>query len=107
MDPWPKKWLNVKNLMRFDRSALVYKILNKLCPECLWNIFLFRSSVSKYNARNDKDLHIPKAKLEFSKKGFQYAGIRAWNAIPNNIRKLSSLSLFKSHLRKHFMSNEN
>ena len=60
-------------------------------------MFQFRSSLSNSNTRNDKELHIPKVKLEFSKKGFQYAGIRAWNDIPNNIRELSSLSLFKSH----------
>ena len=38
-DPWPKKWLNVESLIRFDRSVLVYKIFNKLCPESLWNMF--------------------------------------------------------------------
>ena len=65
-------------------------------------MFQFRSFLFKYNTRNDKDLLIPKVKLEFSKKGFQYAGIRAWNDIPTNIRELSSLSLFKSHLKKIF-----
>ena len=34
-------------------------------------------------------------------------GIRAWNDIPNNIRELSSLCLFKIHLKRHFMSKEN
>ena len=56
---------------------------------------------------SDKDLRIPKVKLEFSKKVFQYAGIRAWNDIPTNIRELSSLSLLKSHRKRHLMSNEN
>ena len=72
-DRRPKKWLNVENV---DRSVLVYKSLNKPCPECLWNMFQFRSSLSNCNTRNDKDVHIPKVELEFSKKGFQYAGIR-------------------------------
>ena len=52
-------------------------------------------------------LEIIMLKLESTKKGFQYAGIKAWNNIPLSIRELSSLSLFKSHLKKHFMSNEN
>ena len=106
-DPWPKKWLNVENFIRFDRSVLVYKLLDKLCPESLWHMFQFRSSFSNYNTGHDKDLHIPKVKLEFSKGGFQYAGIRAWNDIPNNIRELSSLSLLESQLRRHLISNEN
>ena len=34
-DPWPKKWLSVVNLVRFDRCVMVYKIVNKQCPESL------------------------------------------------------------------------
>ena len=37
-DLWPKKWLYVEKIIHFDRSVLVYKILNKICPESLWNI---------------------------------------------------------------------
>ena len=51
--------------------------------------------------------HIQMAKLECTKKGFQYAGIKAWNNMPISIKELSSPSLFKSHLKKYFMSNEN
>ena len=88
-------------------SVITFFFLNKLCPESLWNMFQFKSSLSDYNTRDEKDLYIPKVKIGFSKKGFQYAGIRAWNDIPNNIRELSSLSLLKSHLRRHLISNEN
>ena len=28
-DPWPKKWLSVVNLVRFDRCLIVYKIVDK------------------------------------------------------------------------------
>ena len=31
-DPWPKTWLNVENVILFDQSILVYKVLNKLWP---------------------------------------------------------------------------
>ena len=41
-----------------------------------------------------KDIHIPTLKLESTKKGFQYVGIKALNSIPLSIRELSSLSLF-------------
>ena len=106
-DPWPKNWLNVENLILFDKSIAVYKILNKLCAENFWNMFQLRSSLSDCDTRNYKDIHIPMLKLESTKNGFQYAGTKAWNNLPLSIRELSSLSLFKSHLKKHFMSNEN
>ena len=95
-DPWPKKWLSVVNLVRFDRCVMVYKILNKQCPESLWNMFQQRCSISNYNTRNYRDLHIPKLNLELTKKGFHYSGIKAWNDIPVNIRELPSLRLFNN-----------
>ena len=65
-DPWPKKWLSVENLIPFDRSVMVYKILNKLCPESLWNMFQQRCSISNNTTRNDRYLHIPKLNIEFT-----------------------------------------
>lgn len=106
-DPWPKKWLSVMNLIRFDRCVMVYKIVNKQCPESLWNMFQQRCSISNYNTRNYRDLHIPKLNLELTKKGFHYSGIKAWNDIPVNIRELPSLRLFKTHLKRHLMSLDN
>ena len=106
-DPWPENWLNVENLILFDQSILVYKILNKLCPASFWNMFQLRSSLSNCNTRNYKDIHIPMLKLESTKKGFQYASIKAWNNISLSTRELPSLILSKSHLKKHLMSNEN
>ena len=52
-------------------------------------------------------IHTPMLKLESTKKGFQYAGYKACNNIPLSMREMSSLTLFKSHLKKHFKSNEN
>ena len=105
-DPWPKIWLNAENFVLFDRSSLVYKILNKLCPESFWNMFQLRSSLSNYNIRNAKVIHISIVKLESTRKGFQYAGIKAWNNTAISIRELLLLSLFKSQLKKHFINNE-
>ena len=95
------------NLIRFDRCVMVYKIVNKQCPESLWNMFQQRCSISNYNTRNYRDLHIPKLNLELTKKGFHYSGIKAWNDIPVNIRELPSLRLFKTHLKRHLMSLDN
>ena len=103
-DPWPKKWLSAVNLVCFDRCVMVYKIVNKQCLESLWNMFQQRCTISNYNTRNHRHLHIPKLNLESTKKGFHYSGIKAWNDIPVNIRELPSLRLFKTRLTKHLMS---
>ena len=46
-DTWTPKVLSVKQLITFDRAVMVYKILNKLCPENLWNKFNLRSHHSR------------------------------------------------------------
>ena len=36
------KILSVEQLISFDRAVMVYKIINKLCPENLWSKFNLR-----------------------------------------------------------------
>ena len=33
---WSCDWLNVSNLLSFDRLAKMYKVKDKLSPESLW-----------------------------------------------------------------------
>ena len=70
-------------------------------------IFAVQNYSLTHNTRNAKDLHVLKVKLESTKRGFQYAGIKAWNNIQIKTREISSLSLFKTHLKNYFMGNEN
>ena len=51
-DEWSANWLCVENLIRFDRSVMACKILNKLSPESLWNKYQCRSAYSNYETRN-------------------------------------------------------
>ena len=75
-DPRPKNWLNGENLILFDQSILVYKILDKLCTENFWNMFQLRPSLSNCNTRNYKDIHIPMLKLESTKRDFKMLVLR-------------------------------
>ena len=106
-DHWQNNLLNVETLIRFDRSVMVYKVVNKLCPESLWDMYEQRCNLSSYNTRNNRDLLIPKVNLEHRKKGFRYSGIKIWNDIPLEIRELSSLTLFKKKLKGYLLNNDN
>ena len=46
-DNWFRSWLDVENIIRYDRDIMTYKTINKLCPEKCFKTFLPRSSVSK------------------------------------------------------------
>ena len=81
-DGWVCEWLPVKKLIKYDRLVMTHKILNGKCPENFQDKFTKRSKVSSYSTRNSQDLHLPKPRLEFTKKSFQFTGAFTWNEIP-------------------------
>ena len=38
-DDWSHNFLRTEQLVMFDRAVMAYKIMNRLCPENLWNKF--------------------------------------------------------------------
>ena len=64
---WERWSLNVNQVLNFDRPLMTYKIVNNLCPEILQNKLQERSSISKYNTRNKRDLHFQRLNLECAK----------------------------------------
>ena len=66
-DTWYRSWLNVENIIHYNRDIMTYKIMNRLCPEKFFSKFLPRSTVSKYNTRHCRDLQIPRYRTEFAK----------------------------------------
>ena len=100
-DHWSSSWLNVKNIIRYDRNVMTYKIVNRLCPESLFDKYLPRSYFSFYNTRNSKDLQIPRSRTEFFKKSFHYASLKVWNETPLTIHELPTLNRFKQRLKTH------
>ena len=100
-DLWSSSWLNVENIIRYDRNVMTYKIVNRLCPENLFDKYLPRSCFSSYNTRNSQDLQIPRCRTEFFKKSFHYASLKVWNDTPSTIRELPTLNRFKQRLKTH------
>ena len=103
-DDWSYNWLNVEQLIKFDRSVMTYEIVNRTCPESLWDKFPQVSSHPNYSMRNCKDIQIPRYNLEYVKKGFHYSAPTSWNSIPNSIRELPTFPQFKRNLEIHLKS---
>lgn len=103
-DNWSCDWLSVENIIRFDRSVMTYKIMNKLSPESLWDKFQQRSSQSNYATRYCRDLQIPRLNTEYAKKSYYYSAMKVWNNIPVDIRELPTISRFKKELKEYLKS---
>ena len=103
-DGWSHNWLTVEQLIKFDRSVMTYKIINKQCPESFWDKYHQRTQLSNRITRNCSDFQIPRNNLEYVKKGFHYSTLKAWNDIRIDIRDLPTLSRFKKQLKGYFKS---
>ena len=73
-DNWSHNWLTVEQLTKFYRQK---KIIRRQCPESLWDKYHHRTQHSNYRTRNCRDLQIPRNNLEYVKKGFLYAALKA------------------------------
>ena len=80
----------------------VGSIINKICPENLHDKFADISTISKYGIRNKTDLQIPRLHLDFSRKNFNYTGLKTWNSIPTHIKEFNALTQFKNGLKTIF-----
>ena len=105
-DNWSCDWLNVSNLISFDRLVMTYSIIHKLSPESLWDKFELRSVHSKYETRNCHDLQIPRLNTERAKNGFKYLALTLWNDKPVDIREASTLKYFKKKLKIHLLADQ-
>ena len=60
--------------------------------------------MSIYDTRSKIDLQIPRLNLDYSKKSFNYTGLKTWNDILTQIRESDTRTRFKNGLNSHFLS---
>ena len=94
-DNWSHNLFDVEQLIKFDRLAMTYKIMNRTCPESPLDKFPQRSLHSNYRTGNCKDIQIPRVNIQYVQKGFCYSALPAWNSIPISIRELPTLPQFR------------
>ena len=75
----------------------VFKSLNFLNPELMWNTFKLKST--SYNLRQGSCILIPKAKTAHALNSFDFRASLAWNTLPKSIKLKQSLPKFTSALQ--------
>ena len=79
----------------------MFKIINGDAPSYLQNLFSVRGS--GYNLRDSEiKLNLPKPRTNYLKRSLCYSGALLWNSLPQNIRMLRSLPLFKNSLNYYY-----
>jgi hypothetical protein len=89
-------YLNVNILplaekLKLNKALLMHKIINKIAPTPLVSMFN-----KNENRNNHNEITVPQPRIEGFKKSLQFSGGVLWNDLPPYLRKIESLSLFKS-----------
>ena len=79
---------------------MVFKSLNNLAPQFLWNLFTKNSSYSSRSFQNSEtDLRLPKKRSANGQKCFSFRGAKQWNSLPTESKMASSLGGFKNQYK--------
>jgi hypothetical protein len=79
-------WDGLQSIREKAKAKLMYKILNKMGPESLTNLFTYKSGMTNYKLWDiSSGLCLPQPQTNNMKNSFMYNGAHLWDSIPNEI----------------------
>ena len=81
------------------KAKIMYKLLNKMGPKSLTNLFSYKSEKTNYHLRD-----ISSGLYYNMKNSFMYDGAQLWNSIPKEIRESKSISSFRKKIAAHIVA---
>ena len=95
-------WLPVESRISFKILVYVYKAVNGLAPGYIQELLTPRTRNSRLRQLHDElQLATPIAAKVVGHQAFSIAAPRLWNELPLSIRKLPSVTAFRSALKTH------
>ena len=79
----------------------MYKLLNKMGPKSLTNLFTYKGEVTNFDRNISSSLCLPQPRTNNMKKSFVYDGAHLWNSIPKEIRESKSFFSFRKKIVTH------
>ena len=100
-------WMTFPNRVKFQKSIIMYNILNNLSPSYLLDNFTLTSEVNQRSLRSttENSLYIRKPNIELFRKSLSYSGSKIWIAIPDFVKGRTTVAKFKTeYLRWTYQS---
>ena len=85
-------------------AVLMYRVINLNELPSLRNNVILTLASHDYQTRNASNLVLPYPRTEVIRMSYKYQFVSVWNSIPESIRLLPSLKLFKKALTDHFLN---
>jgi len=95
-------WLPVSSRIQFKLCTLMFDINHGTAPEYLSEL-VRRCDDTRLRSNVRGNFVVSRTQLHVTNKTFSIAGPRAWNALPSDIKLISTLTSFRKRLNTHFL----
>ena len=95
--------MNINNINILHTLIFSFKHINNLLPNSFSNFF--NTKTYNYNIRNNNNLIIEKYRTDKKKLYLRVKGAKCWNQLPDNLKSIKSLKLFKTLVKKYILNS--
>ena len=95
--------LKLDDLYKFSVCTLIYKSLHNDCDTNISQMLQALRQNHTHITRNYSDFCLPRYHLTRSQSSFRYCAVKIYNSLPTLIKESSSIFVFRSRLRSHFL----
>ena len=101
------KWSPLEDRWKLNRCVLTYKCINGLVPEYIQNNFINVHSNHNHRTRAaaDNKLFVKHNRTSYGQRKFSYQGILDYNSLPNRLRDIDILMVFKRETKCSIFNN--
>ena len=97
-------WLTVSDRVKFFQMTHLFRIWNKLAPKYLLPNFTAVSAAHSHNTRGSSFNFSLSRELSLSRNSFSFTAIKNWNSLPNDVKCIDQLRVFKRELKQFYIS---
>lgn len=98
------KWLKINQILNLNQAVFVHKTLQQADSSNIkTTVFTKLVSLTNRDIRHKNDLYLERSKTSVGSRALSISGAKTWNSIPEEIKKVTTTSTFKSNLHAHYL----
>lgn len=94
-------WMSVSQRIKYNTLVMIFKMNHGLVPTYMNDNVILVNQIHDHNTRNRNDFRLPLTRSEQVKKNLFYNGLKMYNDLPNDMKEIISLNIFKKVCAKY------
>ena len=100
------EWASITKRHNYNKTVLTYKALNNLTPSYISDLLApFLQTLNRtLRSSTNGSLAVPRSKTVMFDRSFSSSAPRLWNQLPESVRKVISLNVFKRNVEEYILN---